>query len=1380
MLTKNTFERKFTLSILSTILICSFPSLLNQANGATIPLTDNNTYSQIKANTNDIGSGNNITVSSSVGSSNDGAVSALDGGNITLSNSNISNVWNSTAGSRAVNARGTNSVVTLNNTNAQLSATQASNGDASSVVSATSNGNVFITGGTFAAAGAYVRGLSAAGDNPDNGGGYIRAENATITTLGNFGLGVQAYGSNNPLMPVTQVDLIGGSVTTNSTNYAPALQSARIGALITTQNTNLTANGANNLVVDVNRGGGVNIAGGNIVANGATSAGISADGSGSHAVVNGSNIIMNGEKSVGVSASNGGIADISNNSIALTDIGTNGMGAYASGSASGINLINTVINVKGAGTNGGNAPIGVGSENGGTVTLTGGSVTMDGANRTIAARVVNNGTLTATGTLFATKGNNSHAVMSWLNDPVATGIITLNNATITTAGTNAYGLTANNSANAQITANNTNITTTGDIGRGVYAWNGGAVTLNGGNITTSGSLASGLQAAGTSSYSPNAQAQINATGIQVTTSGSLSDGITAGWSDGSMGLVNVTNSQVNTSGESSAGAAARYAGTINLFNTTIQATGDQSAAVYAEGGGVVSVNNSSLTSTKSDGVSLSNSATVTLNNSQVIANGASISSVLNLAGQTQNITVGAGSQLLQNNGTLLQVTRTDAGMDGIINLTLAPGSKASGDISDLNGLTNDFTRSGGGKTNFIVQDGARWIGMVRGINDIVVGGNSQFVNDGSAPINGNINSGQNASLIFNNNTFINGVLQLNSGSNASFNGNSTIVQNVIGNGSIISFLQDAILQHNLIGSSASQLIFNGNTNISNDVTGSGNSNFTFAGNTQIGGNLSGDLTNFTFSKTGNTHIVGNIDLTNSSTIHGGTQQNPIVIDGNALVSNGSILGGNLVVNGALSGSGGTVAPGNSVGTQTYASMAQFSGNYAAEVNAAGQSDNIIIQGNADLSGINLSVAQENGTGGYQLNHLYTILQTTNGGVVQNTFASTALNANLQNTLVKLDPVSYGTDAVQVSLSVDEQKLAAKQGDLTSNQKNTLSGIVGAAGQNSAVDAAMQSTNTANALDQLSGEIHASLRSSLFASSTMLTDTVMSRARPEHRGSQASNQVWVQTLGGKYSLDGNSNAAKSTNKNGGIAVGGALALDGGWQLGLALAYNNEDIDVDARSSSADVDTTTMMAYANNSWAAGAGNVNLVIGGGYSWHSIDTERNVNLVNQKLTASYDANTTQAFADIGYAIPVTTNFTVEPYTGMAWYRQSTDDFTEHNGNAALKGQGDDQDVTLYNLGLRNQLKFSVAHTPAAVNMSAGWRHAAGDVDSDVKLGLAQNATPTYTVTGAPITKDAAVVSIGIEAQVLNNAVVGTAYNGQLSDDNSDNAGSLYFKYTF
>ena len=61
----------------------------------------------------------------------------------------------------------------------------------------------------------------------------------------------------------------------------------------------------------------------------------------------------------------------------------------------------------------------------------------------------------------------------------------------------------------------------------------------------------------------------------------------------------------------------------------------------------------------------------------------------------------------------------------------------------------------------------------------------------------------------------------------------------------------------------------------------------------------------------------------------------------------------------------------------------------------------------------------------------------------------------------------------------------------------------------------------------------------------------------------------------------------------------------------------------------------MLTAGKSWQDMGGTFNLLIGGAYSEHEVDTRRNVAVgrLNESLTAGYDANTTHLFGEISYS---------------------------------------------------------------------------------------------------------------------------------------------------
>jgi outer membrane autotransporter protein len=65
------------------------------------------------------------------------------------------------------------------------------------------------------------------------------------------------------------------------------------------------------------------------------------------------------------------------------------------------------------------------------------------------------------------------------------------------------------------------------------------------------------------------------------------------------------------------------------------------------------------------------------------------------------------------------------------------------------------------------------------------------------------------------------------------------------------------------------------------------------------------------------------------------------------------------------------------------------------------------------------------------------------------------------------------------------------------------------------------------------------------------------------------------------------------------------------------------------------------------------------------------------------------------------------------------------------------------------------------------GWRHAFGDSDATSTFTLA--GSDAFTVTGAPITDDAAVGELGVEVDISDTASLGASAFGQYGDDASE-----------
>ncbi|MBF6618364.1 MAG: autotransporter domain-containing protein [Candidimonas sp.] len=925
---------------------------------------------------------------------------------------------------------------------------------------------------------------------------------------------------------------------------------------------------------------------------------------------------------------------------------------------------------------------------------------------------------------ISTAGDKSHAVHAdgSTNALLVRPEIQLTGGTVHTSGDESTGIYSQRLSKITSSAI---VTTEGRASFGAFAYGGGDIMVDGGEIHTSGgATTSGANAFGTFGVLSKKGSTIAVNNSIVTTTGDLAEGLRAEHESGVGSQITVHNSRVTTSGSQAHGVGVMGSGsTVTVTDSTIIAS-----------------------ATDAYGAQLTGDASLVLNNTVVESGGASLSSVFTQAGQVQEITVGSGSNLTVNNGTLLLVERS--GGDGGVTLTLQSGAYATGNVVNWDG-----DALGDGSNTAVINNGANWAGLEIDRNT----NNETNVTDGQ-DITGNV--------------------AVSPGSNVTFNGNT--------------------FDSSVASGANSNISFSGNTEIGGNALGQSGSTLSFSGPSTIVGGVIGVGSNFRFNGS-ETQITGNVALGGGSMLSGGTVGTPIEIGGDVDVTGGSVLGGNLNVGGALSGTGGILGPGNSIGIQTYGALTDFTGTYIAEVDAAGRSDLIKIEtGNADLSTLALRVGQASGNGGYLLNHDYTIIETVTGNI-ENEFSSFGLDSSLANTLAQLDPIKYGTQDVKISLSLNTAKVAAQ--NFTGNQSSVMSGLEGHASLMSAV-ATMQVEDAKNALNQLSGEVHGSTQSALHSSGGLLVSTIGNRMRgnvgagmlagaptADASGSavagsmprSAAYPLWAEVVGNWNTLDGDDNAAETKSHTAGIYVGGDTAVGNGWRVGGALGFTDGRIKADSVGSRSDVRSYTATVYGGNQWAAGNGQVNFLAGAGYTRHNIDSRRSINVGgSQTLKADYHANTVQLFTELGYAIPVGQVSTIEPYAGVAWSSQRTKDFTETGGSAALHGKGQTDDVTTLTLGLRGTTLMAVGQHDARLSAGLGWRHASGDVNANRTMSFVQGGGAAFTVAGAPIAKNAAVVDLGAEVDVGKNAAMGLAYSGQFGNGSTDSTGSLYLKVRF
>lgn len=521
-----------------------------------------------------------------------------------------------------------------------------------------------------------------------------------------------------------------------------------------------------------------------------------------------------------------------------------------------------------------------------------------------------------------------------------------------------------------------------------------------------------------------------------------------------------------------------------------------------------------------------------------------------------------------------------------------------------------------------------------------------------------------------------------------------------------------------------------------------------------------------------------------------------VLPGALDVAQHATLGGTGLIVGSLNvGNGAIVAPGNSIGTLTVVGDVTMRANstLSIELGAPGVSDRLVVLGDINFEDISLNFTKmPNTTLGIGT---YTIVSAT--GTVTGGFGSVtgpsfgSLSAEFPFLLASLS-TSASSFAIDLSRSAVSYTSAA----LTPNER-AVATVADALATDNPVNVALSGLDLSTApaaLDSLAGEIHASLQSSLQQQSFYVRDAALARlrqsfaapgepagtpapAQPLLPGSQAT--IWGQAFGAWGDTDGDGNAAPVSRSLDGFLFGVDRPLElGGWQtrLGLIGGYESADIDVDDVASSASVDSYDLGLYGG----ARLGDLGLRLGASYSWHDITTSRTVAFGNlaQGLTADYDGATAQVFGEIGYDIHVGAT-TFQPFASLAYVHLDTDSFSETGGSAALTGEAETFATSYGVLGLRLNHLFTLANgKPLAVTAALGWQRAFGDLTPEAAAAFA--GSEVFTVAGAPIAENAALLDLGVSYRPSENFSLGLSYTGQLASSSTDNAikGSLTIRF--
>ena len=464
---------------------------------------------------------------------------------------------------------------------------------------------------------------------------------------------------------------------------------------------------------------------------------------------------------------------------------------------------------------------------------------------------------------------------------------------------------------------------------------------------------------------------------------------------------------------------------------------------------------------------------------------------------------------------------------------------------------------------------------------------------------------------------------------------------------------------------------------------------------------------------------------------------------------------------------------------------------AYEVNPDGSHETIKVDGTASLSGATLKIVAVSGD--YPQTTQYTIIEADkvdgHFGDIENNLAfmtatpdysdEKAVRLTFARNEVPFENFATNENGRELARSIEEPK--------ASPTAQTPPKIA-----NAAVTALLASTTetASQAIDQLDGGQNANLAKATLNSDSPISATMLSAMRQldsasSYRnsskrnaprlaaGSEDNGRVWLQALGHGGTLDRDYDALKHTTH--GLVLGADWGIDEEWRIGVMSGKSETRLD--SRGLDGDLDSWHLGAYALRQ----NGPMSLRLGATYSNHDGSTKRRVAFkgFSDRPEGRYDANTQQAFAELGYNLG-RANVSIEPFASLGYQRYQRDTYTEKGGAAALKVHGQTQNNLNSTFGLRlaklNTLDNGMQLTP---RFSAGWKHTYGDVYSDTRQRLVTGGK-NFTVSGALLDRDSLRVDAGLDLGLSAKHTLGVGLTGEIGTDSRNHGVTGQWRMSF
>lgn len=525
--------------------------------------------------------------------------------------------------------------------------------------------------------------------------------------------------------------------------------------------------------------------------------------------------------------------------------------------------------------------------------------------------------------------------------------------------------------------------------------------------------------------------------------------------------------------------------------------------------------------------------------------------------------------------------------------------------------------------------------------------------------------------------------------------------------------------------------------------------------------------------------TGNLTLSGSNTYSGNSR-----ISNGTLNITGSVSSGvQIDAAGKLSGDGGQIA-GNVSNSGRLNNTGQgltIAGNYAGSATSILANDinsTLVVGGTATLGNSHLVATVPSGSGNATN---YVTAQASNtpktilsAGAVVNTFGDVGFETvggafpplltakvnyapkevNLTISRVSTTAVAtqaFAGDATRTNTAANvEQAMLIADASAAANSNGSALLTSAAALQQTASIAAL-----GDALDSLSGQIHASSQALTFQQSQTVNRALSDRmALLANQDKQVTTGLWGATFGASGKLAQSGYASADTGMWGG-QFGIDTRLGEHAIVGAALSYSDSKASFDRLGGAAkgrDVGVSVYGRYAIPA-ADTAGNSNAYVAGRVGASTVSSTVNrVALAGaevENLQGEHTDRMLSAYAETGYAMKLSANVLLTPFAGISYDHLRRGAFAESGGSFGLVADSQSYSQWVGQLGVRAESDFNWFAGRSTVQTYAAWQHAMTDGKLDLQAAFAAAPGSNFTVQGIGLERNTGWSGVGISTAI-------------------------------